>query len=116
MGKPHTMLSTRVATEPCGRMFSDVTGNPSDGFFVTLLCEHTTWAASRALVHKSAAEVLAFISDTVAMLERQTGFKLKRLRTDGGAEYDNALMRAWCASSGVIHEQRSRDSDRKSVV
>ena len=113
MGKPHTTLSTRVANEPCGRMFSDVTGNPSDGFFVTLLCEHTTWAASRALVHKSATEVLAFISDTVAMLERQTGFKLKRLRTDGGAEYDNALMRAWCASSGVIHELTSRDSPQQ---
>ena len=48
-----------------------------------------------------------------AMLERQTGFKFKRLRTDGGAEYDNALMRAWCASSGVIHELTSRDSPQQ---
>ena len=47
------------------------------------------------------------------MLERQTGFKLKRLRTDGGAEYDNALMRAWCASNGVIHEQTRRDSPQQ---
>ena len=34
MGKPHTTLSTRVATEPIGRMFSDVTGYPSDGYYM----------------------------------------------------------------------------------
>ena len=74
-------------------MFSDVTGNPSDGYFVSLLCDATTWAASRALLHKSASEVFAFVSETVGMLERQTGHKLERLRTDGGSEYDNALFR-----------------------
>ena len=79
MGKPHTTPSTRLSTVPLGRAFSDVTGNATDGYFVTFLCEAAKWAASRALMHKSAAEVFAFISETVATLERQTGYNLKRL-------------------------------------
>ena len=113
MGKPHTSLSSNVSTVPLGRVFSDVTGNASDGFHVTFLDESTKWAASRALVHKSAAEVFAFVSETTAELERQTGHKLKRLRTDGGGEFDNALFREWFAKTGIVWEPTSRESPQQ---
>ena len=113
MGKPHTSLSSNVSTVPLGRVFSDVTSNTSDGFPVTFLDESPKWAASRALVHKSAAEVFAFVSETAAELERQTGHKLKRLRTDGGGEYDNALFREWFARTGIVWEPTSRESPQQ---
>ena len=104
MRKPHTKLSTRVRTVPLGRVFSDAPSNPSDGYFGTLLDETTTWAATRALEHKSATEVFAFVSDTIAMLERQTGHKLKRFASDGGKEYDDDMFRSWFLSTGAIWE------------
>ena len=60
MGKPHTKPSTRVSMVPLGRLFPDVTGNASDGYYVTLLLEATTWAATRALVHESAGVCIRF--------------------------------------------------------
>ena len=69
--------------------------------------------AYRALLHKSASEVFAFITETVAILERHTSHTLIRLRMDGGSEYDNALFRDWCAKNGVVHELTSWDSPQQ---
>ena len=44
--------------------------------------------------------MFAFVSEIVAMLNPQTGHKLKRFRSDGGSEYDNALFRNWFVSTG----------------
>ena len=53
-------------------------------------------------MHKSASEVLAFISDTVSMLERQTGFK--------SASFPRSRMLAGINAQAVHPKTRSLDA------
>ena len=94
LAKPHTSLTEHPALVPLGCILSNITGNPADGLYATLLDECTKWAPASHIAHKSAEEVLAFISEAIEMLQTQTCFKLKRFRNDGGREYDNALLPA----------------------
>ena len=65
LAQPHTSPTSNPATEPSGRMFADITGNPTEGFNVTMLDQFTTWAAASQVAHKSAEDVLEFVSTLV---------------------------------------------------
>jgi hypothetical protein len=41
---------------------------------------------------------------TVAKLERQSGIKLKRMRSDNGMEFVNNIIHSFCQRNGIIHE------------
>ena len=83
-------------------MFADITGNPTDGFYVTMLDQYTKWAAASQVVHKSPEDVLEFVSATVEMLETQTGCRLKCFRTDKGREFDNHLVSLVSCSTHIV--------------
>jgi len=42
--------------------------------------------------------------DIVAMLERQSGLKARRLRSDNESEFVNSMMTQFCQKNGIIHE------------
>ena len=73
IGRPHTMPSTRVSSLPFETCFSDVTGNASDGFHVTLLDEASKWVAPMALVHKTSVyrRLLLFLEPFLRLNARQ---------------------------------------------
>lgn len=113
--KPHTTPTSNPALQPLGRVFCDVTGNPTEGFYVTMLDEHTKWGAGGPVPQKTAVEVHKFVSGVVAMLEAQTGYRLLRFRTDGGREFDNAVFAKWLSEKGAIWEPTSRESPEQNA-
>ena len=44
------------------------------------------------------------VCDVLAMLERQSGLKVCRLRSDNGSEFVNDAMNTFCHHDGIIHE------------
>ena len=44
------------------------------------------------------------VRDVIAMLEHQSGLKVKRLRSDNGSEFINSTMNKFCQRNGIIHE------------
>src|ERR1700730_13952565 len=53
---------------------------------------------------KSKDEVPTALKEIIAMLERQSGLKLKRLCTDNGTELVNDKVEDLCKRNGIIHE------------
>ena len=53
---------------------------------------------------KSKEEVGGAVRDVIAMLECQSGLKVKRLRSDNGSEFINSTMNKFCQQNGIIHE------------
>ena len=53
---------------------------------------------------KTKHEVFQHFQEFHAMVERETGKKLKCLRTDNGGEYTSNAFEAYCASRGIQHE------------
>ena len=49
-------------------------------------------------------EVASTLKDVVAMLERQSGLKLKRMRSDNGTEFVNSVIESFCRQNGILHE------------
>jgi len=60
------------------------------------------YAVSRLLREKDEADVA--VQDIVAMLERQSGLKARRLQSDNGSEFVNSIMTQFCQKNGIIHE------------
>jgi len=44
------------------------------------------------------------VCDVLAMLERQSGLKVRCLRSDNGSEFVNDAMNIFCHRNGIIHE------------
>jgi len=53
---------------------------------------------------KSKEEAGGAVRDVIAMLERQSGLKVKRLRSDNGSEFINSTMNKFYQWNGIIHE------------
>ena len=53
---------------------------------------------------KTKNEVFRFFKDFKALVEKQTGLKIKRLRSDNGTEYCNGTFKAYLKNAGIIHE------------
>ena len=83
--------------------------------FVTILDQCTKWAAAISVVHRTAEEVFAFVLATVAMLETQTSYTLKLLRSDDGKEYANALFSTWLFDMGATREPTSCESTQQNA-
>ncbi|KAJ3561473.1 hypothetical protein NP233_g10170 [Leucocoprinus birnbaumii] len=63
-----------------------------------------TWDGYRYALVVIEEEVGVAVRDAVVMLERQSGKKVLRLRSDNGTEFVNSAMRAFCQKNGIIHE------------
>ena len=53
---------------------------------------------------KVKSEVFENLKKFTAMIEKQSGKKLKILRTDGGGEFNSREIEAFCTDKGIIHE------------
>jgi transposase InsO family protein len=49
-------------------------------------------------------ETPEILKATVAKLERQSGVKLKQMRSDNGMEFVNNVVHSFCRRNGIIHE------------
>jgi len=49
-------------------------------------------------------EVASTLKDVVTMLERQSGLKLKKMRSDNGTEFVNSIVESFCQRNGILHE------------
>ena len=71
-------------------------------FFVSLVDEFSRKMWTYLLKVKS--EVFENLKKFTAMTEKQSGKKLKILRTDGGGEFNSREIEAFCTDKGILHE------------
>jgi len=86
----------------------DITGPMSvptwNGFLYALVIVEVScrYPVGRLLCTKE--DVGVTVHDVLAMLERQSGLKVRRLRSDNGSEFVNDTMNTFCHRNGIIHE------------
>src|SRR3984885_12010336 len=111
-GKQHRQPSHQPATratEPLELIHSDLCGqiDPTTfggtNYYLLFTEDLSRWSHIYPLKRKSSAEVVEKFREYKAEVERQTGKVIKRLRTDGGGEYEK-WMGAHLKGSGIIHE------------
>lgn len=116
MGKHHALPSypsTTTSANPLDLIHSDVAGpmsTPSrEGqlYWVTFIDDFSRRPFVYFLRQKSQVS-LAF-KHFKALVENQTGRKIKAIRTDGGGEYLNAEIRTITLAEGIIHETTNPD-------
>ena len=89
-----------VYSDVCGPI--DVESYGGRKYFLTFIDD-----ASRKLwvyFLKTKDEVFQHFQEFHAMVERETGNKLKCFRTDNGGEYASNACEAYCASRGIQHK------------
>jgi hypothetical protein len=97
--------SEHNASQPLQLIHSDLMFMPCEAlegeqYVMTVLDDNSRYSETVCLNRKNAAtdELIAVIS----RLERQTGYQVKRVRTDQGTEYYG--FDDYCRSNGVVHE------------
>jgi len=71
-------------------------------YVLTFTDDYTRRTWIRLLAHKD--EVFVKFQDWLALAERESGCKLKVLRSDGGGEYINRPMQEFLAGRGIAHQ------------
>lgn len=92
-----------VYSDVCGPMETSSLGG--NRYFITFVDEFTrkTWL----YLIKEKSEVFSVFVKFFALAERQSGRKMKILKTDGGGEYKSNEFSAFCDGKGLIHEVTS---------
>lgn len=120
MGKQVRLPFPSSASEvsgPCDLIHSDLCGPfdvPSFGgavYVLTFQDEFSKYATVYCIPYKHSAA--AVVKEHVAMCERQTGRKVKRMRHDRGGEYLNRELSDWYKSHGIICEPTSPRSPQQ---
>jgi hypothetical protein len=111
-GKQHRQPSHQPATravQPLELIHSDLCG-PIDPtsfggamYFILFIDDGTRYTYIYLLKRKTSNSVLERFQEYKAEVEKQLGRNIKRLRTDGGGEYEN-WMGNYLKGSGIIHE------------
>ena len=90
-----------VYSDVCGPMeIESIGGNK---YFVTFIDD-----ASRKLwvyILRTKDQVFQVFPKFHALIERETGRKLERLRTDNGGEYTSREFEEYCSNHGIRHEK-----------
>jgi transposase InsO family protein len=89
-----------VYSDVCGPLQVNSLGG--NKYFVTFIDNHSRKLWTYLINKKS--EVLEVFKRFKSLVERQSGFKIKVLRTDGGGEYMSSEFTALCEQDGIIHE------------
>jgi len=86
----------------------DLTGPMSvptwDGFLYALVIIEASCQYPVGRLLRSKKETGVVVRDVLAMLERQSNLKVRRLRSDNGSEFVNETMCTFCHRNGIIHE------------
>jgi len=88
-----------IHSDICGPMA--VEGLMGERYFATFIDERSGRIAISLLKHKSA--LFERFREYQAKVERQTGKKIKHLRSDGGGEYTGHSFRNYLAKKGITH-------------
>ncbi|CAA7059133.1 unnamed protein product [Microthlaspi erraticum] len=88
-----------VHSDVCGPMKTKSLGSAS--YFVTFIDDHSRklWVYTM----RTKDQVLGYFKHFVALVERQTGKKLKCIRSDNGGEYSGPFD-AYCKEHGIRHQ------------
>lgn len=111
LGKQHRQpfpTSTSVTHDPLELMHTDLCGPMpvaslgGSNYYLALLDDYTNFSFVFPIRRKS--DAAAIIMDTVIMLERQTGYDIKRIRSDNGGEFTSNALNDFYASKGILSE------------
>ena len=106
--QPIPRKSDSRATGPLDLVHSDVCGPlqvhsmGGSRYFVTFIDDYSKWAAVYPMKAKS--ECSSWFMEYQAMMERETGRKVKVLRSDRGGEYVSHALREHFTESGIQHQ------------
>ena len=89
-----------IYSDVCGPIQVDSMGG--NKYFVTFIDDFSRKLWTYLIKKKS--EVIEVFSKFKSMVERQSGRKLKVLRTDGGGEYVSKDFDMLCEKEGILHE------------
>ncbi|CAH9144261.1 unnamed protein product [Cuscuta epithymum] len=99
--KKHSELLSLVHSDVCGPIEEESLGGSR--YFVTFIDDASRKVWAYCL--KSKDQVFDRFKLFHAMVERETGKKLKCLRSDNGGEYTSREFSAYCAAYGIRHEK-----------
>jgi transposase InsO family protein len=71
-------------------------------YYVTFIDNHSR--KTRIYFMRTKKEVLSWLQEFKALLENQTGKKIKTLRSDNGGEYTSKAFKDLCACVGINRE------------
>jgi hypothetical protein len=100
---------SELSLKPLDLIHSDTSGQISPtsiggaNYYVTFTDDATRMTYMAPMKSKSAKEMLEKFQEFKAEVKKQLGRKIKRLRTDGGGEYEK-WMGKHLKGSGIIHE------------
>jgi hypothetical protein len=105
--------------EVLGRVFSDVCEVQTitrEGFryFITFVDDHSRFLTVYPIKKKS--DALEIFKEYLAEAERQSGNKLKILRTDGGGEYFSSDFIKYLKDAGIVHEKTNPHTPQENGV
>ncbi|KAJ3555983.1 hypothetical protein NP233_g12081 [Leucocoprinus birnbaumii] len=110
-GKSHKLPLPQASTSEYSKMellVMDLTGPMSvltwDGELYALVVLEVSCRYPVGKLLKSKDEVGRVVRDVVVLLERQSGQKAMRLRSDNGTEFVNTTMEAFFRRNGIIHK------------
>ncbi|CAJ2647569.1 unnamed protein product [Trifolium pratense] len=89
-----------VYSDVCGPMQVDSIGG--NKYFVSFIDDFSRKMWTYLISKKS--DVLDVFKKFKLTVERQSGYKLKTLRTDGGGEYVSTEFAKFCDSEGIVHD------------
>ena len=93
------------AEEPLGLVHSDVGGKPSLSqaeYFIVFVDDETHYAWIDVVKHKH--EVFGKFVEWKSLVEKSSGYKVKKLRTDNGGEYTSTEFESYLKKDGIEHQ------------
>ena len=106
--RPHPPKETTRSPIPIGVVHRDAFGPlrttcyGGGEYFVTFTDEYTRKIWVYVLRRKS--EVYETVMEWVHMVERESGHKVKRVRSDNGGEYVSSRIEQLCKDAGIVQE------------
>ena len=89
-----------VYSDVCGPIQVESTGG--NKYFVTFIDDFSRKLWTYLMKRKS--EVFEIFRKFKSLVEKQSGYKIKTLRTDGGGEYVSSEFDAFCTQEGIMHD------------
>ena len=83
-------------------------------YYITFIDDHSRFAWVYFLNKKS--DTTKAIKHFIKMIERQTGHKIRRFRTDNGTEYVNQFLKESFTTEGIIHDTTAPYSPQSNGV
>ena len=111
LGKSHRLPFPKTSSTVYSKMelvVMDITGPMSVetwtgcAYAMVVIEASCHFGVGRLLAKKE--EVASTLKDVVTMLERQSGLKLKKMRSDNGTEFVNSIVESFCRRNGILHE------------